>query len=128
MKTILTVLACLAILGCGGYSSNNNSSGNMAAGTPALQELVPNDMKAGSPGFTLTVNGSNFASGAVVYWNGAARTTMFALPGQVTASISAADIANAGAASVFVRNPGGTGIYMNQPGAQSNTLTFTVEQ
>jgi hypothetical protein len=40
------------------------------------------------------------------------------LPGQITASISAADIANPGTASVFVKNPGGTGIYMNQPGAQ----------
>ena len=100
----------------------------MAAGTPAIQELVPNNMKAGLGGFTLTVNGSNFATGAVVYWNGAPRTTMFALPGQITASISAADIANPGTASVFVKNPGGTGIYMNQPGAQSNTLMFTVEQ
>jgi hypothetical protein len=126
MKIILTVLACVAILGCGGYS-NNSSSGSMAAGTPAIQELVPDNIKAGSAGFTLTVNGSHFANGAVVYWNGSARTTMFALPGQITAAISAADIANPGTASVMVKNPGGTGIYMNQPGPQSNTLTFTVE-
>ena len=99
----------------------------MAAGTPALQELMPDNAKAGSSSFTLTVNGSNFVNGAVVYWNGSARTTMFALPGQITASISAADVANAGTASVFVKNPGGTGIYMNQQGAQSNTLMFTVQ-
>ena|SRR5438067_186879 len=60
----------------------------MAAGTPAIQELVPDNIKAGSSGFTLTVNGSHFANGAVVYWNGSARTTMFALPGQITAAIS----------------------------------------
>ena len=126
MKTILTVLLSLAVLGCGGYS-NNNRSGNMAAGTPALTELVPNNMTAGGGAFTLTVNGSNFVNGTTVFWNGSARTTMFALPGQVTAAISAADIANSGTASVLVKNPGGTGIYMNQPGAPSNTLTFTVE-
>ena len=127
MKTILTVVLSLAVVGCGGYS-NNSSSGKMAAGAPAIQELVPDNIKANSAGFMLTVNGSNFANGAVVYWNGSARTTMFALSGQITASISAADVANPGTASVFVKNPSGTGIYMNQPGAQSNTLMFTVEQ
>lgn len=127
MKTILTVLACIAALGCGGYSSNNSSSGNMAAGVPAIQGLVPDNIKAGGGSFTLTVNGSNFANGAVVYWNGSTRTTMFAMAGQITAAISAADIANPGPVSVMVKNPGGSGIYMNQPGAQSNTVTFTVE-
>ncbi len=57
-------------------------------------------------GFTLTVNGSNFVNGSVVDWNGSARATTFASSTQLTASISAADIASAGSASITVYNSG----------------------
>ena len=52
--------------------------------------------------FTLTVNGSNFVSGAVVRWNGVPRTTTFVSATQVKAAIAAADIAAAGTANVSV--------------------------
>ena len=41
---------------------------------PTLTTLSPSSTAAGGPGFTLTVNGSNFASGSVVRWKGADRT------------------------------------------------------
>jgi len=41
---------------------------------PVLTTLVPSSGTAGGAAFTLTVNGSNFVSGATVRWNGAART------------------------------------------------------
>jgi len=79
-------------------------------------------------GIYLTVNGSNFASGAVVYWNGTTRTTTMTVAGtQLTAMIAAADIATAGTIPVYVRNPGGTGIYMNQGGQNSNMMNFMVK-
>ena len=56
-------------------------------------------------------------SGSVVRWNGANRTTTFVSATQLTAAITAADIAAAGSASVTVLNPGG---------AVSNALTFTI--
>ena len=123
MKTILVLLLTISALGCG-YGSH---SGTMAAGAPAVAQLMPNTATAGGMGFTLTVNGSNFASGAVVYWNGSPRTTMFATGGQVSTVISAADIATAGTIPVYVKNPGGTGIYMNQGGQNSNTMNFAVK-
>ena len=87
---------------------------------------MPNSAVAGGPAFTLTVTGSNFINGAVVYWNGVALTTTFAMASQVTAAIPASDLSTAGTVPVYVRNPGGTGIYMNQTGQNSNTLNFTI--
>ena len=68
-------------------------------------------------GFTLTVTGSNFVSGASVRWNGSARTTTFVSASQLTATIAAADIAAAGTAQVTVANP---------DGSVSNALSFTI--
>ncbi|TFZ02667.1 DUF1929 domain-containing protein [Ramlibacter henchirensis] len=76
-------------------------------GAPAVASLAPNTATAGGAAFTLTVNGSNFVSGAAVRWNGAARTTTFVSATQLTAAITAADIATAGTAQVSVLNPGG---------------------
>ncbi len=39
------------------------------------QPLVPDAIKPGEAGFTLTVNGTGFVSGATVNWNGSARGT-----------------------------------------------------
>jgi hypothetical protein len=92
----------------------------VAAGStpaPALSSISPSNATAGGPAFTLTVNGSNFASGAVVRWNGAARTTTFGTTTRVTAAIAAADIAAAGTANVTVANPNGS---------VSGVLPFTV--
>ncbi len=124
MKTMLVLLLTMSALGCG-YGSH---SGTMAAGAPAVAQLMPNTATAGGTAFILTVNGSNFANGAVVYWNGTTRTTTMTVAGtQLTAMIAAADIATAGTIPVYVRNPGGTGIYMNQGGQNSSTMNFTVK-
>jgi hypothetical protein len=71
------------------------------------QPLVPAAAVPGGPAFTLTVNGTGFASGAVVNWNGSPRTTTFVSSMQLTASILASDIATAGIVPVTVTNPGG---------------------
>jgi len=127
MKTIVVILLTISALGCGGYGSGSGS-GSMAAGAPSIATpLVPNTATAGSAAFTLTVNGSGFVSQSVVYWNSTARTTTFVTNGQLTAAISAADVANAGPVPVFVKNPGGTGIYNNQPARNSNMVNFTVQ-
>ena len=76
-----------------------------AAG-PQISSLAPPNATAGGAAFTLTVNGSNFAAGDVVTWNGSQRTTTYKTASQVTASITADDIATAGFASVAVAEPG----------------------
>lgn len=83
--------------------------GSSALATNALPlinaPLVPGQKAPGAAAFTLTVNGTGFVSGAVVNWNGNARTTTFVKSTQLTASITATDIATAGTASVTVSNP-----------------------
>jgi IPT/TIG domain-containing protein len=121
MKTACLLLLTLLASGCG-YSSKG--SGMMAPGAPDISQLVPNSMTKGGQAFTLNVMGTNFASGATVFWNGGARTTTFVSSSQVTASISAADIATAQTVLVHVTNPGGS--YMNQGGQSSPSVDFTV--
>lgn len=65
----------------------------VASSSPTISSLAPNSTSAGGPGFVLTVNGNGFASGATVMWNGVERSTIFVNSGQLTAEISAEDIA-----------------------------------
>lgn len=74
----------------------------LPAGTPAILSLSPPSTASGSAALTLTVNGSNFASAAVVEWNGTALPTVFVGSTQLTASVSATFIAQAGTAAVTV--------------------------
>jgi len=86
---------------------------------PVLSSLSPDMAIVGGAGFTLTVNGSGFMSGSTVYWNGAARTTSVISSTQLTAEISAADVALVGSYPVTVTNPG-------PGGGASNALNFEV--
>lgn len=83
---------------------------------PLINSVSPVSTEAGGNAFTLTVGGENFTNGSVVRWNGANRPSTFISPTQITASISAADIASAGTASVTVATPGGL----------SNAATLTI--
>ena len=84
---------------------------------PTLIALSPSSAAAGGPAFTLVVDGGDFRDGATVLWNGAPRPTTFLSAGGVSASISSADIATAGAIPVTLRNP---------DNSVTNALTFTV--
>jgi len=78
---------------------------------PGLTGLTPTGITAGTGPLTLLVNGSGFVSASTVRWNGAARTTTFLSATQLTAAISAADVAAAGTAQITVATPapgGGT--------------------
>lgn len=82
----------------------------VVAGTPnlvpSIASLSPSGTTAGGAAFTLTVNGANFVAASVVQWNGSSRPSAFAGGAQLTASISASDIAHAGTVPVAVFNPG----------------------
>ena len=86
---------------------------------PTITGLIPDHETVGHPGFPLTVNGTGFIISSVVRWNGEDRTTTYVSATQLTATISAADIASVGTASVTVFNPG-------PGGGESNALPFTV--
>ncbi len=105
----------------GGGSSNAQTFTISTPGNPvpATTGLSPASATAGGAPFTLTVNGSGFITGSVVQWNGAVRTTTYVSSTQLTASITATDIATAGTASVTVFNPA-------PGGGTSNAQTFTI--
>ncbi|MFM8395849.1 MAG: FISUMP domain-containing protein, partial [Acidobacteriota bacterium] len=86
---------------------------------PFLSSLAPVSTPAGGGPFTLTVNGNGFVSGAIIRWNGANRPTSLVSATKVTTQISAADIANPGAAVVTVVNP-------TPGGGVSNSLSFNI--
>src|SRR5262249_18484000 len=111
---VAVVLALTALtLGCG-YSSKATTP--PTAGTkPAIAQLNPTSATAGGAAFTLTVNGNNFMSTAVVNWNGTAQSTntTFVSGGQLTVAVPATAISSSGSVQVTVTNPGtqGTGPY-----------------
>ncbi len=86
---------------------------------PVISGLVPASITAGSPAFTLTVQGSQFITTSVVKFNGQAMATQFVSTTKLTASIPASAITTAGTVPVTVTNPAPVG-------GASNAQTFTV--
>jgi hypothetical protein len=106
---------------------------NITTPIPALTTIAPNSAIAGGAAFTMTLTGSNFINTSVAQWNGSNRVTTFVSSTQLTAAITAADIATVGTASVQVFTP--TVIFSGANGARaqgvvsgvtSNALTFTI--
>ena len=102
-----------------GGGTSNTQSFIINNPAPTATSLSPTSATAGGAAFTLTVNGTGFVSTSVVKFNGAAKTTTFVSATQLTAAITAADIATAGTATVTVTNPG-------PGGGTSGTLSFTI--
>lgn len=78
---------------------------------PAIIAVGPTSAAAGSATFALTVTGTNFVSASTVRWNGSARATTFVSSTQLTAQITAADVAAVTTAAITVVSPapgGGT--------------------
>ena len=88
---------------------------------PIVSSINPISITAGSAGFTLTVNGSNFINGSTVRWNGADRVTTYVSATQLTTAIPASDVAKAGSAQVTVFNP-------LPGGGLSASQTFTIKR
>ena len=86
---------------------------------PTITTLSPPSATHGGAGFTLTVNGTGYLSSSVVNWAGSPRATTYVSSTEVKATITAADIAKAGAFKVTVTNPA-------PGGGASAAKTFTV--
>jgi trimeric autotransporter adhesin len=87
---------------------------------PTITSLSPNEIASGAvaPGFTLTVNGSNFISLSTVEWNGGSLPTQFVSSTELLAQASV-DVSTIGSSTVNVVTPG-------PGGGTSNNLPFTV--
>jgi outer membrane lipopolysaccharide assembly protein LptE/RlpB len=122
LNTILLGVLIAATVACG-YSKNNSTP--PPSQMPAISQLNPTSTSHGDPTFMLTVNGSNFASNASVNWNGTGQPTTRVTAGQLTISVPASAVANAGTAQITVTNPATTGIY-GSPAKTSAPVAFTI--
>src|SRR5579862_376696 len=104
LLTVLSVFWC----GCGGFN------GVLA---PTLSSITPSTVAAGSAGFTLTASGSNFAQGTTILWDGVSLPTTLGSSTQLTAKVTAAQIATAGAVSIRV---------MKADSTTSGAMTLTI--
>jgi hypothetical protein len=101
----------------------SNSLQFMVFPTQTLTSLQPSSITAGSLGFNLTVNGTNFRNGMTLRWQGPSGTSTFTpaspTPTQMVVSIPANLVTTAGAATVTVLSTDAAPV-------ASNPLTFTI--
>ncbi len=119
-------IASAGSIGFGGYVETSYRYDNFTRANvstpnpvPATSGLSPSSAPAGSNAINLTVNGTGFASGSVVRWNGSDRVTTFVSETQLTALIPIADLAVQGSATVVVFSPA-------PGGGTSNVRTFSI--
>ena len=87
---------------------------------PAVSSMTPAYAVAGGAAFTLTVNGSGFIPGSTVYWGTRALPTTYVKNDQLTAQVTAVDIAQTGQTSVSAQTP-------SPGGGTSNILHFEID-
>jgi uncharacterized protein (TIGR03437 family) len=86
---------------------------------PTLTSVSPNIIAVRTSGTTLTVRGEGFLTDAKVLWNDSVRTTTFVSDKELTAVITAQDLATIGTATVAVQNPA-------PGGGKSGTLLVSI--
>ena len=77
--------------------------------SPSIGSLSPTSVLAGSPAFTLRVNGANFVPASQVLFDGVALSTVFGSAGVLNATVPANLVATPKVASIAVANPGTAG-------------------
>lgn len=106
--------------GCGGGGGGGNGVASAKPQTPHLDSLSPASVQAGSPAFTLTVNGTGFAPGGSLTWDGAdLGTWTYVSPTQVTIAIGASRLATQGKAQIVAKN-------VDPATRDSNSLPFAI--
>jgi outer membrane protein assembly factor BamB len=122
-------VADLAAPGAVSVTVSNASSGGASSSivtftigeqtAPTVASLAPAAMMVGGDAFQLIVTGTNFQSGATVLWNGSAIPTVFDSATQLTAQVTAAQIAALGTIPVAVANDA-------VAGGTSNVTNFSI--
>lgn len=74
------------------------------ATTPTLTSISPTKTAVGSPGFTLTLNGTNFAPGCVAYFGTDSLPTTVVSDVQLTAQVPASDLTKVAQVPVTAKN------------------------
>ena len=102
-----------------GGGTSNTMTFTVMNPVPVLSSINPNTIKAGSPGFTLNLAGSNFVTGSSILFNNTSVTVTYVDSAHLTASIPATAVAAKGTYPVVVTNPG-------PGGGTSGSINFTV--
>ena len=113
-----TVGSPISVTVVNGSATPASSGISFAVNGPMITLMSPISASAGGVSFTLTVAGANFNSSSVVYWNTTALTTAYVSAGQITATVSNAQLAQAGSQAITVQNGSAT--------ATSGSSAFTV--
>ncbi|PYX92721.1 MAG: hypothetical protein DMG71_17245 [Acidobacteria bacterium] len=118
MRIITVLLAVLMGSGCGAGNGKRplGAMFSSAVVVPAITALSPTSVPVNSVPFMMTVNGTNFGTDAIVFWNGIPQKTTVITPQQLVVAITDADLTDSGLVHIFVR----TG------GQNSNTADFVV--
>jgi hypothetical protein len=95
--------AALFFIGRIAWTDAPRSAGALTV--PILVALSPGSVAAGSPGFSLTIDGANFSKNSVARWSGEALTTTVVDDSTLRAQIPASDVSAHGSADVTVVNP-----------------------
>jgi len=97
-------------------TSATTVTGNVYGAVPSVSAISPNLVQASSADFTLTVTGTGFNGGSTVNLDTTPLPTTYVSATQLTATVSASEIANYGWAAITVSNPlPGGGISQIQP-------------
>ena len=92
-------------------ASNNQANASITVtgsdfnASPAVTQISPAMVQAGSPATTLTVAGTGFTSGSSIQWNGQALPTKFISAGQMTATVDSTLMQQIGWAQISVTSP-----------------------
>ena len=121
MRYFAILLVSLLTLGCGTPGINHDPGNHdplrvATFSPPAITTLTPNSVPVNSVPFTMTINGSNFGTDAVVFWHGTVQSTFFVTSNQLLATVTDTDLMFTGLVPIYVR----TG------GQNSNTVDFDV--
>ena|SRR5205823_530013 len=119
MRTFSFLLMICVTIGCG--SGNRRSNGGdprpgFGFMVPSITALMPQSSPVNSLPFTMTIQGSDFATDATVFWNGIPQHTTFLSPSQLLVSVTDTDLMFTGPAHIAVHTQG----------LNSNTVDFSV--
>jgi hypothetical protein len=111
------LLVSLLTIGCGTPGSHNGDPLRaFILSPPSITTLTPGSVPVNSVPFIMTINGSNFTTDAVVFWQGTPQSTFFVTSNQLMVKVTDADLTIMGLVPIYAR----TG------GQNSNTVDFDV--
>jgi IPT/TIG domain len=115
---VALLLVTLLTVSCGTPASSGSHDPLVMTvlSPPSIMTLTPNSVPVNSVPFIMTINGSNFGTDAVVFWQGVPQSTFFVTSNQLMVKVTDTDLMFMGLVPIYVRTLG----------QNSNTVDFDV--